>query len=164
MLRELRVGRFRSLHIRRGDELWTHPECNTSVARVVAYIDCSIDASDVQPLLIHTDASEEYVQEVSQKLSRRGGTSDVFFVDAILRQRHPKDNFMVFAIELATERLATQRLVLRPSEQCRACAPAGGPFQTWDARRMHFPSTNATGTLSRHSSFTWGAEYPVPLL
>ena len=35
LLSALNVHRFRSLHIRRGDELHTHPECNTSIARVV---------------------------------------------------------------------------------------------------------------------------------
>ena len=88
---------------------------------MVQYVHCSTgEQTDVQPLLIHTDERDEaYKQNVARQLKNRNGTSRVIFIDSFLQPQYPKDNYMVFTIELAIEALSTQRFALRLNEGCR---------------------------------------------
>ena len=55
------------------------------------------DRNRVQPLLVNTDeTSQAYLREIDHRLSGRGSTSNVVFVDALLRRDHPHDNYMVY--------------------------------------------------------------------
>lgn len=111
------------------------------------YVRCSLsDPTDTQPLLIHTnEESPAYLAAVASGLAHSHGTAAVHFIDAPLHAMFPQDNFLVFAIELAVEQLASQRLVLRPNEAggCTRCVPA--------AMRARRPP-----------SFQWEEEFPVP--
>ena len=127
-----------SIHGRAHECTTTGPDVSLSLKP--RYVGCSINPADMQPLLIHTDEdSGPYLKEVQLQLAYRGGISDVHVLDARLRRDYPADNFMVFAIEVAIDRLATQRLALRPNERCRRCD-------------RDTPSSRA---------FWWGQEFPV---
>ncbi|KAL1522139.1 hypothetical protein AB1Y20_021779 [Prymnesium parvum] len=111
--------RFSTLHVRRRD---TVGECDTAVARVVAYVNCSLPAAS--PLVFFTDdRSKEYLRPLASELLKLGVVSSVHHLDPLVQPYFPGDNYATFLTEMIIAKKAVRQLELRRAS-CPLCEPA----------------------------------------
>ena len=139
---ELAVKAYNTLHVRRRD---TTAECDTSITRVIDYVNCSFTGRG--PLLLYTDErSRDYLQPLMQGLRLLPSVAAVHHLDPLLTKRFPSDNYASFLAEMVLARRAVQSLELRRSN-CEKCATAGKMVDEGFQFNLHVPSRLAP----RHS-------------
>ena len=134
----LTPGSYMTLHLRRGDGVGT---CDTSIGRVIQYLDCSMPKPDLLPeepmhLLIFTDETDSgYLNELLNRIGRLrlvDGVKRVVPVhgdrwvdsimhDAVHELRIPTDNYFNYEVGIAIQIATLLPMELRRHVNCPPC-------------------------------------------
>ncbi|CAK0798203.1 unnamed protein product [Prorocentrum cordatum] len=121
----LMPGSYNAFHLRKAND---DHGCDTSVAKVVAYLACSLQG-DASALVVLSEAPAEEVRQIERELSRSTPLRLFVHADpglaALARDvaAEGPDNFLVYAAGQAVLGLARRQLQRRRRLHCTACDP-----------------------------------------